>query len=127
MMRIDIEKPWDLCCVIICGQCFFRRRSGSLISEGMYSGSIFYPYHQNVLWTFLLSLLLITAVEKCRTRFKPVTAKLSSAGLVLLGFFLGYAIMADYYGVGVDVEIIGSLIGIGWYDEKKRQRNSKYD
>lgn len=78
---------------------------GALLTEIpfdlMYSGSIFYPYHQNVLWTFLLSLLLITAIEKCRTRFKLVTAKLSSAGLVLLGFFLGYVIMADYYGVGV--------------------------
>lgn len=36
---------------------------GAVLSEIpfnlMYSGSVFYPFHQNVLWTFLLSLLLM--------------------------------------------------------------------
>lgn len=67
----------------------------------MYGGSVIYPYHQNVLWTFLLSLLLIVLIEKCKSRFRPVAAALLSAGLALLGFILGYAAMVDYYGVGV--------------------------
>lgn len=67
----------------------------------MYGGSIFYPYHQNVLWTFLLSLLLIALIEQCRSRFRPVLAALLSAGIAALGFVLGYAIMSDYYGVGI--------------------------
>ena len=67
----------------------------------MVSGGVFYPYHQNVLWTFLLSLLLIVFIEKCRTRFKPVPAAFLSALLAVLGFVLGYAAMADYYGAGI--------------------------
>ena len=67
----------------------------------MYSSSIFYPYHQNVLWTFLLSLLLIVLIQKCRSHFKTVFAILLSAGLVVVGFILGYATMVDYYGVGI--------------------------
>lgn len=38
----------------------------------MYGGSVFYPFHQNVLWTFLESLLLIILIKKCRTHFKKV-------------------------------------------------------
>lgn len=67
----------------------------------MYGGSVFYPYHQNVLWTFLLSLLLIVLIEKCRSRFRAVPAVLLSAGIVIGGFVLGYAAMIDYYGAGV--------------------------
>lgn len=82
-----------------------RMLVGALLAEIpfdlMYSSSIFYPYHQNVLWIFLLSLLLIMLIEKSRACFGPVLAALSTTGLVILGFFLGYAIMADYYGVGV--------------------------
>lgn len=82
-----------------------RMLAGALLSEIpfnlMYAGGIFYPYHQNVLWTFLISLLLIILIEKCRARFRPALAVLCSAGLVWAGFLLGYAVMADYYGVGV--------------------------
>ena len=67
----------------------------------MYGGSIFYPYHQNVLWTFLLSLLLILLIDKSRSRFRPMPAAFLSAGLTILGFVLGYAAMVDYYGVCV--------------------------
>lgn len=67
----------------------------------MYGGSVFYPYHQNVLWTFLESLLVIFLIEKCRKRFKKVTAAILSAGIILLGFILGFATMVDYYGVGI--------------------------
>ena len=67
----------------------------------MYGGSVFYPFHQNVLWTFLLSLLMIVLAEKARRRFRPVPAALLSAGIAVLGFVLGYAAMTDYYGAGV--------------------------
>lgn len=67
----------------------------------MYGGSIFYPYHQNVLWTFLQSLLLIILIEKCRLRFKTASAAMLSAGLTAFGFAIGYVTMTDYYGIGV--------------------------
>lgn len=67
----------------------------------MCGGSAFYPYHQNVLWTFLLSLLLVMLIERARDRLRPVPAALASAGVAVLGYVLGYGIMADYFGVGV--------------------------
>lgn len=67
----------------------------------MYGSSIFYPYHQNVLWTFLISLFIIVLIEKCKLHFKPVLAAVLTAGLVILGFVLGFITMADYYGVGI--------------------------
>ncbi len=83
----------------------FRMLAGALLAEIpfdlMYGGSIFYPFHQNVLWTFLLSLLLIVLIEKCRSRFRPILSTLMSVGLVILGFVIGYAAMVDYYGVGI--------------------------
>lgn len=67
----------------------------------MYGGSVFYPYHQNVIWTFLLGLLLIVLLEKAKTRLGRVPRVIASAGVVLLGYLAGYLGMTDYYGVGV--------------------------
>lgn len=67
----------------------------------MYGSSIFYPYHQNVLWTFLLSLLIISLIEKCKMRLHAVPMVLISTGLAGIGFLIGYLTMVDYYGVGV--------------------------
>ena len=82
-----------------------RMLTGAVLAEIpfnlMSGGAVFFPYHQNVLWTFLLSLLVIALIEKARVRFRPVPAAICSAGLVILGFVLGFAAMVDYYGVGV--------------------------
>ena len=67
----------------------------------MYGSSIFYPYHQNVLWTFFVSLLLIVLIEKCRAKFKPVVWVPLSVVIAAAGYVAGYAAMLDYYGVGV--------------------------
>lgn len=37
----------------------------------MYGGTWFYPVHQNVLWTFLLSLLGVWLMEQVRKKEKP--------------------------------------------------------
>lgn len=67
----------------------------------MYSGSVFYPYHQNVIWTFLIGLSLIVLIEKCKKSFsKPIYLAITFA-IVILGFVLGFLTMVDYYGVGV--------------------------
>ena len=82
-----------------------RLLCGALLSEIpfnlMYGGSMLNPYHQNVLWTFLLALLIIALAEKCRARLRPVFAMPACAALVILGFLLGYAAMLDYFGAGV--------------------------
>lgn len=67
----------------------------------MCSGSIFFPFHQNVLWTFLISLLMIVLIEKCRAKFKPAVSFILSAAIALLGCVLGYVAMVDYFGAGV--------------------------
>lgn len=67
----------------------------------MMGGSVIYPYHQNVLWTFLLALGLMAAMEQVRQRCRPLPAILLCALLTAAGFFLGYLTMVDYYGVGV--------------------------
>lgn len=67
----------------------------------MYGGRIFYPYHQNVLWTFLLSLLLIILLEKIKLRCSPAMAVFVSAVMIALWYILGYITMVDYYGVGI--------------------------
>lgn len=67
----------------------------------MYGESVFYLVHQNVLWTFLISLLLIILIEKCRAKFKPAVSLLLSALIAVLGYAAGYAAMVDYYGEGV--------------------------
>lgn len=67
----------------------------------MYGGNILHPYHQNVLWTFLLSLIIISLIEKCRHRFKPVWTVLIAIGLAAAGFLIGSIAMVDYYGPGV--------------------------
>ena len=77
-----------------------RLLAGAAIAEIPYnlmvSGNISCPYHQNVLLTFVLGLLLISAVDKLRIqRVLPI----------LFALFIGYAAgelcMADYGGTGV--------------------------
>lgn len=78
---------------------------GAVLSEIpfnlFYSGVAVYPFHQNVLWTFFIALVLMALLDGIRRRFRPVPAVLLSGGAVLAGFLLGYGTMVDYYGVGV--------------------------
>ncbi|MDO4296519.1 MAG: TraX family protein [bacterium] len=66
----------------------------------MYMGSLFFPFHQNVLFTLLLGLLGIQAIaawEKQRTLRQGVLTALALLGLLLLGG-LGFV---DYGANGV--------------------------
>lgn len=67
----------------------------------IYGGSFFYPFHQNVIWTFLLSLLTIKTIEKVKEKLKLPFAILVSAALVIIAICVGYLGMMDYYGAGV--------------------------
>ena len=77
---------------------------GAVISEIpfdlMCTGVWFYPFHQNVLWTFLIGLCLIRINDRAKDKS---TARRVFIGLltVLVGFVLGFVTMVDYYGVGV--------------------------
>lgn len=67
----------------------------------MAGGRIFYPIHQNVLWTFLIALVLIHWNEKAKTTGKLWLRLLALVGTVLLGTLVGLLTMVDYYHAGV--------------------------
>lgn len=67
----------------------------------MYGGQIFYPVHQNVMWTFLLALSGLWLMEKVRSRKKVWLTIVVCAGVSLLGLLLGYVLFVDFYGCGV--------------------------
>ena len=64
-------------------------------------GTPFYPVHQNVLWTFLLSMGLIAINEKAKATGKLPLRVLACLGTVALGLLLGLVVMADYYQAGI--------------------------
>ena len=65
----------------------------------MYGGSVIYPWHQNVLWTFLIAILVLELTRKAAT--SPIKAMAAFIIISALGFILGFVTMADYYGIGV--------------------------
>lgn len=67
----------------------------------MYEGNPFYPYHQNVMWTFLIALAGIWAMEAIKKKGKLWLTILVSAIVILIGFLLGFLFMVDYYGTGI--------------------------
>lgn len=92
----------------------------------MYAGRIFYPLHQNVLWTFLISLGLIRWNE--RLREAPLWRRCLRFGLTLVvGLIVGTLTMVDYYGYGVMMVLVfyffrgdelwqkaGCILGLYW-------------
>ena len=64
-------------------------------------GRLFYPVHQNVLWSFLISLCLIHWNEQARKSGKgwnQAAAFLGSLGIAFVG---GLLAMVDYYHAGI--------------------------
>jgi hypothetical protein len=66
----------------------------------MYNGSLIYPFHQNVLWTYIIAILCMKALEKLKDK-KALWRVLGSLGVVFLGYLVGNITMVDYYGAGV--------------------------
>lgn len=64
-------------------------------------GSVFYPFHQNVLWTFLIAIGMIHLNERARGTGKRSLRVLTAVGTVLLGSIAGLITMVDYYHAGV--------------------------
>lgn len=72
----------------------------------MYNGTVIYPFHQNVIWTFLMAALLILMIEKAKETNKLWLTILASSGAIILGTILGTVTMVDYYGAGVVTVLI---------------------
>lgn len=84
---------------------YLRLLAFALLSEIpfdlLYTGTWFYPYHQNVLWTFLIALTGIHIMEATRKKNRLWLTCLVSFLTVLMGYFFGYAGFVDFYGPGV--------------------------
>lgn len=62
---------------------------------------LFYPIHQNVLWSFLLSLGLIHWNEKAKTKGKLWIRTAVGCITVMLGYSVGLLTMVDFYHAGI--------------------------
>lgn len=67
----------------------------------MYGGTVFYPFHQNVIWTFIIGLCGIYLMERARKTNKIFIYGFTSLAVIIAGFLLGTVSMVDYYGAGV--------------------------
>ena len=63
--------------------------------------SVIYPIHQNVLWSFLISLTLIHWNERTKAKGKLWMRVLVGCASVLLGYVVGLLTMVDFYHAGI--------------------------
>ena len=67
----------------------------------MYGGMMFYPFHQNVIWTLLLGLTGVHLMEKAKGRQKTGVYVLVAMVVTVVWVLLGTICMVDYYGAGI--------------------------
>lgn len=68
--------------------------------------SLIYPYHQNVLWTFLIALLSIRLIERVKKAKKWYVIIPVTAFILLFDLLFGTITMVDYLGAGVITVLI---------------------
>ena len=79
------------------------------------SGRLFYPVHQNVLFSFLISLALVHWNHTARGKGR-VRQILVGAATVILGYIVGLLTMVDYYHAGIlTVLAFYFFRGRGWW------------
>lgn len=67
----------------------------------MYGGMMFYPFHQNVIWTLFLGLTGIHLMEKVKDRQKTWVYVVVAVVVTAVWTLLGTICMVDYYGAGI--------------------------
>lgn len=81
----------------------------------MVSGRMFFPLHQNVLWTFLIAFGLLAWNERAKEA-ASWRRLLRFAATFLAGMVVGTLTMVDYYGYGVAMVLVFYLFrGNSWY------------
>ena len=63
-------------------------------------GGMIYPFHQNVLFTFTIGLIVLKAIHKYRNQ-GPFKFTLATIGFTLLGSLIATLTMVDYFGYGI--------------------------
>lgn len=66
----------------------------------MYNGVPFYPFHQNVYFSYTLALLGLWGIDTLR-RKSGILPMVGIAGILLGCFLGGYGLMVDFYGIGI--------------------------
>lgn len=68
----------------------------------MTGGGWLYPYHQNVLWTFLIAIICMIGIDKIKVSSKHIAVKnILIILIVFLGWIIGTITLVDYYGFGI--------------------------
>ncbi len=81
----------------------------------MYTASWIFPFHQNVLWSFALSLLCLRAIDELRQKQKPWLAWLLAVLVAVLCILTAQILMMDYYSFGVMTVLVFYLFrGRSW-------------
>ena len=99
----------------------YRRRilAAAILSEipfNLICGGIWYPVHQNTLWTFYIAMLMIAMTERAKERGDRLLAVAVGIAAVILGMLLGTVTMVDYFGPGVVTVMLFYFVrGRRWY------------
>ena len=93
----------------------------------IYEGSFFYPFHQNVMWEFIIGLAALCVLEKIKENQNLVVKIIGYPVTVVAAILLPFACFTDYYGHGIMTILVfyffhgrkwwcflGQLIGL-WY------------
>ena len=81
----------------------------------MCGGSVTYPFHQNVIWTFLLASVCIGFWQQAGENRNASTV-LRACGVTLVCYLAGYVLFVDYYGEGILMVLVFYLLrGSRWY------------
>lgn len=72
----------------------------------MYTSTVLYPFHQNVVWTLIFGLLLIHFIETVRQKGKIWLTVPAVVFSCAFGWLIGHIVMSDYYGAGVLTVIV---------------------
>lgn len=76
---------------------------------------VFYPIHQNVLWSFLISIGLIHWNENAKTSEKIWKRLIVAVITVVLGYLAGLLTMVDFYHAGIlTVLVFYFTKNLGW-------------
>lgn len=84
----------------------------------MTGGGWLYPYHQNVLWTFLIAIVCMIGIDKAKASGRNIAVKIIWILLIVFGGWLtGTITFVDYYGFGVlTVLTFYAFHGKRWWD-----------
>lgn len=84
----------------------------------MYGGTVFYPFHQNVIWTFLIALLCMRTISSIRRRKKMLLTLPVCLLTASVGYLAGRLLMTDYGGEGVLTVLLFYLFpGEAWWQK----------